>query len=184
VPALVWTVIVSFQSYAAIQRPSPSSVGLVVINTVFLVFFLIRRDATRVGSKTDCVIALSGTFICTFLRGHQLRDTELWPTVIQAVGIIGWAVSLSALGRSLALAAADRGLVTRGPYRYIRHPVYAFEIIFFIGWVIAVPTPWNVAIVSTFCALQVARITREERVLGDYDAYRAAVRWRLIPGVW
>ena len=183
-PALAWAVLLFFQTYHASTQLSLSSVALVVINSVTLVFFLIRRDATSVGSKSDCVIALVGTFFCSLLTGYELRDTALLPTTIQAIGLAGWGLSIATLGRSLAIAPADRGLVTRGPYRYIRHPIYAFEAIFFIGWVIAVPTPWNVAIVSIWCALQITRIIREERILGDYDEYRRIVRWRILPGVW
>jgi protein-S-isoprenylcysteine O-methyltransferase Ste14 len=89
-----------------------------------------------------------------------------------------------ALGRSLAIAPADRGLVRHGPYRFIRHPIYAFEALFFLGWLVAEPTSWNALIVAIWCLLQVTRIIREERILGGYDAYRQTVRWRIIPFVW
>ena len=97
---------------------------------------------------------------------------------------IGWAISLVALGRSLGIAPADRGLVRHGPYRFIRHPVYAFEALFFLGWLINVQTAWAAFIIVIWAALQIARIIREERILGGYSEYRQQVRWRLVPFVW
>jgi protein-S-isoprenylcysteine O-methyltransferase Ste14 len=89
-----------------------------------------------------------------------------------------------ALGRSLGIAPADRGLVRHGPYRFIRHPIYAFEALFFLGWLAAFPTAWNAMIIAVWVALQVARILREEAIIGGYDQYRQAVRWRILPFVW
>jgi protein-S-isoprenylcysteine O-methyltransferase Ste14 len=74
--------------------------------------------------------------------------------------------------------------VQHGPYKFIRHPIYAFEGLFFLGWLIAVPNVGNAVIITIWAALQIARIVREERILGGYDEYRQTVRWRIIPLVW
>jgi protein-S-isoprenylcysteine O-methyltransferase Ste14 len=190
VPAIFWFFLVVFQATTAVKEPSISTFGLVAINTVALVLFVTRRDATRVGTTVEGMIAVAGTFVVSLLLivakedGATLHGAPLIPTLIQAAGIAGWAVSLVALGRSLGIAPADRGLVRHGPYRFIRHPIYAFEALFFLGWLIAEPTPQNGAILLIWAVLQIARIVREERILGGYDDYRQAVRWRIIPFVW
>jgi protein-S-isoprenylcysteine O-methyltransferase Ste14 len=193
VPAIFWLFLVIFQAATAVKEPSISTFGLVAINTVALVLFVTRRDATRVGTTVEGLIAVAGTFVVSLLLipldGEAALPTALdLPTVIQGLGIAGWAVSLAALGRSLGIAPADRGLVRHGPYRFIRHPIYAFEALFFAGWLISAPT-WEVAgqyaaILVLWAALQVLRIVREERILGGYDQYRQTVRWRIIPFVW
>ena len=106
------------------------------------------------------------------------------PSVIQIIALVGWAVSLMALGRSFGIVAADRGLVQHGPYRFVRHPIYAFEALFFLGYLIAVPTLQSAIIISAWVVLQILRIVREERMLGGYEEYKHKVRWRIIPGVW
>jgi len=190
VPAGFWLFLVFFQIAHAIEYPGVSTFGLVAINTVALVLFVTRRDASRVGAFWEGALAVAGTFVVSLLLlasksdGATLHDAPLIPTAIQCAGIIGWAVSLAALGRSLGIAPADRGLVRHGLYRFIRHPIYAFEALFFLGWLIAVPNVGNAVIVTLWAALQIARIVREEKILGGYDDYRQNVRWRIIPFIW
>ncbi|HEY7465056.1 MAG TPA: methyltransferase, partial [Dehalococcoidia bacterium] len=179
IPAIFWFFLVVFQAATAAKEPSISTFGLVAINAVALVLFVTRRDATRVGSTVEGAIAVAGTFVVSLLlivsgdEGAALQRAPAIPTAIQAVGIAGWAVSLVALGRSLGIAPADRGLVRHGPYRLIRHPIYAFEALFLLGWLLASPTTDDAAkngvILLVWAVLQVARIVREERILGGYD---------------
>jgi protein-S-isoprenylcysteine O-methyltransferase Ste14 len=184
-PAMVWMFLVANQALNSAFPPSPSTAGLVLINTVAMILFVVRRDPTKVAGKIDGAIALAGTFSVSFLKdAGQLQDAELLPTLIQAAGVIGWAVALSTLGRSFGVVPADRGLVRHGPYRFIRHPIYAFETLFFIGYLAAVPTPRTFIVIAVWAVLQVVRIIREERIIGGYDEYRQGVRWRLIPFVW
>ena len=189
---MVWLFLVFLQAVKVYEEPWVSTIGLLMINGVALVLFVTRRDASRVGNFWEGVVAVSGTFVVSLLLIASSNDEEttlgrdaaLIPTIIQCVGIAGWAVSLIALGRSLGIAPADRGLVRHGPYRFIRHPIYAFEALFFAGWLINVQTVSATAIIAVWAALQIARIIREERILGGYDAYKQTVRWRILPGVW
>ncbi len=190
-PALVWLFLVFFQLAKVYEEPWVSTIGLLLINSVAMVLFVARRDAARVGNFWEGVLAVSGTFVVTLLLVvSNDEQATLGPgasrvaTVVQCIGIAGWAISLITLGRSLGIAPADRGLVRHGPYRFIRHPLYAFEGLFFLGWLINVQTLSAAVIVAVWCVLQVARIVREERIIGGYDEYRQRVRWRLIPFVW
>jgi protein-S-isoprenylcysteine O-methyltransferase Ste14 len=80
-----------------------------------------------------------------------------------------------------------RGLVLRGPYRLVRHPVYLGELIAALGLLIARPHPLTFAVFGVFVVLQYWRTIYEERALGtaypdEYSAYRRQVP-RLIPGL-
>ena len=184
-PALVWMFLVFNQAFNSAFPPSPSTAGLILINTVAMILFVARRDPTRVAGKIDGAIALAGTFSVSFLKdAGQLQNAELLPTLIQVAGVAGWAIALSTLGRSFGVVPADRGLIRHGPYSVVRHPVYAFETLFFVGYLAAVPTPRSFIVIGIWAVLQVVRIIREERILGGYDEYRQRVRWRLIPFVW
>jgi protein-S-isoprenylcysteine O-methyltransferase Ste14 len=91
------------------------------------------------------------------------------------------------LGRSFTILPEARRLVTRGPYRYIRHPLYLVSIIASVGAMIQFEQPWAFLIVLAANVLQVARIHYEEQVLqGAFPEYReySAGTWRLIPGIY
>src|SRR6266542_6470291 len=195
-PAFVWLFLVFNQAVNSGYPPSVSTIGLVVINTTALVLFMIRRDASRVGNPLEGLLAISGTFVESFLKdAGQLSNAQLLPTFVQAVALLGWAAALATLGRSFGIVPADRGLVRHGPYRFVRHPIYAFEALFFLGYLMAAPGATsalfgsslaipNAGIIAAWAVLQVGRIIREERILGGYEQYREQVRWRLIPFVW
>jgi protein-S-isoprenylcysteine O-methyltransferase Ste14 len=189
-PATFWLFLVFVQLSYAFEYPGVPTFGLVAINVVALFLFVTRRDASRVGAFWEGALAVAGTFVVSLLlfasnsNGATLHDAPILPTIVQSAGIAGWGISLAALGRSLGIAPADRGLVRHGPYKFIRHPIYAFEALFFLGWLMAYRTEENALIIGIWAALQIARIVREERIIGGYDEYRLDVRWRIIPFVW
>lgn len=91
------------------------------------------------------------------------------------------------LGRRFALMPANRGIVRGGPYRYVRHPVYAGWLILAAGYVLTYPALRNAAVALLAVPFMAWRIVLEERLLGqdaDYRAYCAEVRFRLLPGVF
>ncbi len=82
----------------------------------------------------------------------------------------------------------DRGIITRGPYAFVRHPAYAAKN---AGWwlesIRGFASPWQLLFLLGWNAIYYARSTTEERHLSadpDYRAYRARVRWRFLPGLW
>jgi len=92
--------------------------------------------------------------------------------------------SLLALGFSFSIAPEDRGIVARGPYRLVRHPMYLGEVLSLLGLCISAGNLWNWLALLLFARLLLARISAEERALANYARYRDAVRWRLIPFIW
>jgi protein-S-isoprenylcysteine O-methyltransferase Ste14 len=107
--------------------------------------------------------------------------------VVELLGVTLGQVSRIYLGRRFALLPADRGVVTRGPFRYIRHPIYAGWLILSIGYVMAFPTIRNGLIVMATLPFILWRIMQEETLLSndpDYCDYLARTRWRLIPGIY
>ena len=85
---------------------------------------------------------------------------------------------------------ADRGqrVITEGPYRFVRHPMYAGAIFYFLGSPLLLGSWWGLAPVPLFIAGMGARAVGEERMLrrelAGYDDYARRVRFRLVPGVW
>ena len=104
-----------------------------------------------------------------------------------AVGT-GWALwSLRYLGRNLSVFAQARELVDGGPYRWIRHPLYAGEIVSSLGLALLAGTWEAFGVLLAFCALQGYRVLREEQLLlqalPQYRGYRARTS-ALFPGLF
>jgi len=96
-------------------------------------------------------------------------------------------VSLLTMGRLFGVRPALRGLVTSGPYRFIRHPMYLSYMLADIGYNLQ---EWNfvtLLLVLVGWMSLVYRIHAEERVLSqhpEWPAYVVLVRYRLFPGLW
>jgi len=96
-------------------------------------------------------------------------------------------VSLLAMGRRFGVRPAVRDLVTGGPYRFVRHPMYLSYILGDIGYNLQ---EWNfgtILLVLVGWASLGYRIHAEEQILSQHakwPAYVALVRWRLFPGLW
>jgi protein-S-isoprenylcysteine O-methyltransferase Ste14 len=84
----------------------------------------------------------------------------------------------------------ERGqsVVSTGPYRYVRHPMYASTLLFFPGSALLLGSWWGLMFCTVLLGLLVWRIPLEERMLENglagYDEYARKVRYRLIPHVW
>lgn len=158
--------------------------GLFVFVTLLAVMFVLRRPARRTGAPWEMLLAVAGTILPGLLPRPAPGSWVWLGTGIQAASLVGMLVALAWLGRSFGIAPADRGLRTGGPYGWVRHPLYAAEILFYVGYVVAHPSWRNLAALVFGGAIQVFRIVREERILEGYAPYAARVRWRLLPLVW
>lgn len=113
-----------------------------------------------------------------------------WPTaglvLVTAAAALSL-VSLLCIGRFFGVRPALRGLVTSGPYRFVRHPMYLSYVVADIGYNLQEWNPVTLFLVSIGWASLVYRIRAEERVLSEdaeWPAYAALVRYRLFPGLW
>jgi len=156
----------------------------------FVVAFLARRPP-RASSRRlwAWLLAAGGTFGGLLFRpqGSNPQWGVTAGLVLQLLGLVLVLVSLAALGRSFGFVAADRGLVTRGPYRVVRHPIYASYILIQFGYLIQAQSLRNLLVLLFATSCNIGRCLAEEQVLtdtSDYQEYRARVRWRLVPGMW
>lgn len=95
--------------------------------------------------------------------------------------------SLLSLGRSFGVWPASRGLMTGGPYRLVRHPMYLSYVIADVGYNLLEWNQGTLLMVLAGWGSLLYRIIAEEKILSqnaDWKAYSARVRFRLIPGIW
>lgn len=108
------------------------------------------------------------------------------PLQVLALWLVIW--GKMSLGRSFAILPADRGVVTGGVYRYVRHPIYAGYLAGHILFLLSSFFPfYNFTVYAIITMFQVHRILREERILAlteEYRDYLGRVRYRLCPGIF
>ena len=135
-------------------------------------------------------VALIGSFILygIFLIPGQLRSTDVWVLALSdiclACGMVLALYSLSYLRNRFSIVPEARGLVTSGPYRFVRHPIYLGEIIAGFGLVTPTLVTLHALVLAIFVLAQLARTYYEERMLrGVYPGYEGYARRtrRLIP---
>ena len=113
--------------------------------------------------------------------GLQVESPAAW------AGLPGLLLSMwvmASLGLSFSIEPADRGLVQRGPYCWLRHPMYAGELLSCLGVCAVQPSLLNVAVVLFFMISLIIRIRAEEQIVAGYGEYAKSTHWRLIPRLW
>ncbi|HEY4030542.1 MAG TPA: isoprenylcysteine carboxylmethyltransferase family protein [Caulobacteraceae bacterium] len=79
-------------------------------------------------------------------------------------------------------------VVDSGPYRYIRHPMYAGMVLFVIGTALMLGSLWGLAATPVLFVMLAMRTLGEEKVLkqdlAGYADYVTKTPWRIVPGVW
>jgi protein-S-isoprenylcysteine O-methyltransferase Ste14 len=97
---------------------------------------------------------------------------------LAAVGFVLWMLARVQLGKSFAITAQAKALVTHGLYAKFRHPVYVFAAVAFTGLVVA----WNAKLAPfyllLYCLMQGLRTRKEDAVLEqefgeEYRRYKA-----------
>ncbi len=82
----------------------------------------------------------------------------------------------------------EQKVISTGPYRYVRHPMYAGMIFYLLGLPLLLGSWWGLLWGCGLLGLFSMRILIEEGTLKQglpgYTDYAAQVRYRLVPGVW
>ena len=159
--------------------------GLVVV------LIILRRPAREVSlNPVDWALAIGATAGPLLIRpapGVAALGPPLLAALLMVGGLVFQIYAKLTLRRSFGVAPANRGLTVSGPYRLVRHPIYAAYLIGQIGFLLLNPTAWNLSVYAVSLVLQILRIQAEERLLANdpgFAAFRGAVRFRLLPGLW
>lgn len=173
-----------------LARANPSTILSLVSESAVVVFVLFRRRAQEMSLRLeDWVLAFGASCLPLLLRPTAVGALGPWQIgwTLQCIGLGAQVWSKFALFRNFGIAPALRGVTATGPYRLLRHPMYAAYVVGQLGFLYAFPSAWNAAVLSVWAIAQVLRIEAEERLLRGSPVYRAyadKVRWRLLPGVY
>lgn len=163
---------------------------LLVSEMLVVVLTVIRRSAAAVDRSMRARILTAVSMMGPPLL-QPARVAALLPqSLTVAVSIAGLAVVIAGkvtLGRSFGLMPANRGVVSSGIYRIVRHPIYLGYLLTHVAYLAAMPSAWNVAALAAADLALLARAVCEEQTLSRDDRYRQyqqTVRWRVCPGLF
>lgn len=158
-----------------------ASEGLVVL------FLVLRRPAMQISTAwREWALALGATLAPLLVHpsdGPSLASPAAGAMLL-VTGMVIQVHAKLALGRSFGCVPAHRGLQFAGPYRFVRHPMYAGYLLSHAAFLLMNPTLGNTAIYAAGYALQIPRIYAEERLLcrdPKYREFQRIVQYRLIP---
>lgn len=123
-------------------------------------------------------------------------NVPLWMQIVGLIGLVPssfmpyWVMNVNAYAATTVRVETERGhhVITDGPYRYVRHPMYTttiigclFDPLAFGSWWMAIPT-------TILAVLFIWRTAKEDQTLREelpgYEAYARQTRYRLVPGLW
>jgi protein-S-isoprenylcysteine O-methyltransferase Ste14 len=163
---------------------------LLVSEALVIVLTVIRRPAHIVDRSVRAAMVTAISVVGPPLllpsdAGGLVPDVVT--AAASALGLAFVVLGKLTLGRSFGLVPANRGVVIRGPYALVRHPIYSGYLITHFAFLIAHPSWWNSVVIGIADTALILRALIEERVLNgdaEYQAYCRRVEWHLVPGVF
>ena len=177
-------------AWRMLQSTNPYAFWVTISEFAVLVFTLMRRPSKDISVNLgDWLLACTATFAPLLLIPADDSFPELanLGLFLLIVGNFWQGFAKFVLRRSFGIAPANRGIKVSGPYRYMRHPMYAGYLLVHVGALVLMFSWHNLLIYLIGWTAQIRRILAEERLLSAdpvYADYKAQVRWRLIPGVF
>jgi len=171
---------------------------------------LAERERTRFGKVPDTkpwdkvlapLMGVSLSFPLVIVAGldHRFGWSPVFPTWLNFLGLVlitfGYTIAVWALVEnrffsSVVRIQTERGHVVcdSGPYRIVRHPGYAGNILPLPGIILALGSVWTLIPSAVALIIAITRTALEDRTLQDelpgYRDYARRVRYRLFPGIY
>ena len=166
---MIWTIGAVLMAAMSLVRIAPKAARLdlaALLSTVFPVLLLpclMQADSPSSG-------LLAGAGVC-----------------LELFGVVVSQASRVYMGRSFGILPGNRGVVCKGPFRLVRHPIYAGWFLLMVGYLASYPSWLNGIVALATLPFMMWRIRLEEDLLDadpEYREYRRLVPFRLIPGVY
>lgn len=161
----------------------------------------LRHRDTKGFDKVFLAVFLPLNYILPAAAGLDNARFGWWPISFVAVYpglllfavamvLLAWAMAVNPFAETTVRIQTERGhtVVSSGPYRLVRHPMYAGAILMFLGTPLILGSMLALLLAIGVALLFVGRTALEDRTLRrellGYEAYATCTRYRLLPGVW
>lgn len=196
VPLAAIVAMLDADSLIAAKTTAPAagiiSTALACAFYLIVIWYYLRRHPASATSRSVpalviAVIATALPFAIPLVSGVAPEPWRGGLADMLLIGGIVWSIwALRSLGRNLSVLAQARAMAESGPYRLVRHPLYAGEIISALGLTLIANSVAALALWLGLCGAQIYRARAEERLLlatvPDYRGYQARTA-ALIPGI-
>ena len=157
---------------AMAEKQRSQKVIQAIANLLFLAVYVIagldRRFGWTVVPQWLCPIAIIVVILGFFIVFRVFRENSFTSAIIEV--------------------ANEQTVIDSGPYRFVRHPMYAGALLLLIATPPALGSWAALGASAALCAAIVVRLIEEERYLranlSGYEAYAARVPYRLVPRIW
>lgn len=155
-----------------------------------------RLDAPLLIIIAFCSLVIISIGLLTSLELLQVSFSQnpgitLAGTVLSVLGITGMFYCRHYLGRFWTAetnVSNEHKIIDTGPYRLVRHPIYTFAILMYIGLGLVFLSQWTVPFAGIIVAAYMLKTKDEdvflEKNLPGYREYKLDVRYYLVPGLW
>src|SRR3984893_13890317 len=178
-----------FAAYAVNMAMRLSTIAFLLLLGASVV--LRARPTGKARGIQPRIAAFVGAFLVYVIPFFPLRElsviAERVSSLLVLFGSAAAVITLMRLGRSFSMMAEARRLVTSGPYRFVRHPLYIAEELAMIGLLMQFFSLSSAFVLAVQIAFQLRRMHNEEAVLAEsfpeYAAYQQRTA-RLLPGIY
>ena len=173
-----------------LQTGRMTNLLLLISEMLVVALTVLRRAAATVDRSLRARLLTTMSLLGPPLVKPMQMVPLLPPSITVGASVVGLAIVIAGkvtLGRSFGLMPANRGIVSSGVYRLVRHPIYLGYLITHVAFVVANPTPWNLAVLVIGDSALLLRAVCEEQTLArdaQYREYQQLVRWRVCPGLF
>ena len=167
----------------------PTDLLLLVGEALVVVLTCLRRPALVVDTRAIVRLVTTVSMLSPLLVGPAQTAGFLSENAAAPLAAFGLAIVVAgkiSLGYSFGLLPANRGVMERGLYRVVRHPIYLGYLLTHIPFLAAHPSGWNLGVLLVGDMALIVRAIYEEQTLGrdpQYVRYCQTVKWRLVPGL-
>jgi protein-S-isoprenylcysteine O-methyltransferase Ste14 len=169
-----------------------SKLADVAFSGLLILLFVVRRQPVRKAhGLLPRAAALAGLLLPAIIVALPRANLSLAMSILSSgiilIGTVASIVTAFWLGRSFSILPQARSLVTGGPYRFVRHPLYLAELMIAFGGLLEFEPPWSLLVMLVIVGVQLPRMHFEEKVLTQaFPSYReyAGRTARLVPGLY
>jgi protein-S-isoprenylcysteine O-methyltransferase Ste14 len=182
---------------------------VVFIPMLFVSFYFLKHDPQLVESrmrskekieeqrlimKLAAIVSMAAFLLPGFDHRFVWSHVPVWLAILSQAGVLAgylftfWVMKVNSFASRIIEVQSGQKVISTGPYRLVRHPMYLGAIVIFLFMPLALGSYWALLPATLLIPVIVFRLLNEEKVLRKdlpgYSDYCMHTRFHLIPYVW